>query len=304
MRDRSNPSFFEALAADPHLQLNEHERQIYIEDMNRPLARLMLPIVRFLLMIGIYIVRFSKRYIPFPLRFHGALNRLGVWFMRDLVSPQALEYIIRHFQLESALINFVADNCGSESVKNVDLMPTHVSQLGDVNGTNAIVQHDINIFNHIIDTGSHPEINVTERIPLAGLNFSALDLPTIRHEPNRKRLVNLDIETACYVMVFFLVLFLTDEEGERAALSLQFDESLMKSLSNLTGDDYFLSLCPLKFTHLLRYHIDVVQDLRFHMITMDYAYNRLCNLQENHTSLLVNDHSKSSEEQFHLHNPL
>ena len=62
---------------------------------------------------------------------------------------------------------------------------------------------------------------------------------------------------------------------ERAALSLQLDESLMTSLSRITGDDYFEKLCPMKFTNFVRYHFDLVQDLRFHMMTLDYAYHRM-----------------------------
>ncbi|VUD59095.1 hypothetical protein TDB9533_02589 [Thalassocella blandensis] len=279
MRDRTNPQFFEAIKADPHLLLSAHERALYEKDVHRKLTRILLPVVRGLIIVGIQIVRFIKRILPFTIKSHTLLNKMGVWFMRDLISPEALEYIIRHFQYESALINFVADNCSSEHVQRVDLMPTHVNQLGDVNGINAIILHDINIYNHVIDTGSHPEINVKERVPLDEINFSSLALPAIDTEAHHRRWLTLDIETSAYIMVFFLVLFLSDEEGERAALSLQFDESLMASLSNLTGDNYFKSLCPMKYTHWLRYHFDVVKDLRWHMMTIDYAYNKLLKIK-------------------------
>lgn len=106
-----------------------------------------------------------------------------------------------------------------------------------------------------------------------------MNLPPVDIEQQRKRWLNLDIETSAYVMVFFLVLFLSDEEGGRAALSLQFDESLFSSLANLTGDDYFRYLCPMKYTHMLRYHLDVVKDLRTHMMSIDFAYNELLNLK-------------------------
>ncbi len=284
MRDRKNPSFYEAIAADPHLELNARDRLIYTEDMNRKLSRLMLPIVRVIFLSGIWLVRFIKRYLPFDIRSHKLLTKLGVWYMKDMTSPQALEYIIKHFQIESALINFVADNCSSSAVQRVDLIPTHVSQLGDVDGLNAIMLHDFNMYNHIIDTGSDPTVDVKTQRPLDQLNFSALELPPIDHEPERKRILNLDIETSGYVMGFFLALFLTDEEMERAALSLQLDESLMTSLANLTGDDFFIKLCPMKFTNFLRYHYDVVQELRFHMMTLDYAYHRLKKLSEQATS--------------------
>lgn len=275
MRDRSNPQFSDAVMADPHLPISEHERKVYLADTQRTSTRILLPIIRFFIVIGIHIVRFVKRILPIKIRSHTLLNRLGVWFMRDLISKQALEYIIRHFQYESALINFVADNCGSDHVARVDLMPSRVDELGDHQGTNAIVLHDINIYNHIIDTGASHDVNVTQKIDRANMDFSSLTLPAIDVEKDHVRWLNLDIETSAYIMVFFLVLFLSDEEGERAALSLQFDESLMKSLSCMTGDDYYQHLCPMKYTHWLRYHFDVVKDLRWHMMTIDYAYNHL-----------------------------
>ncbi len=280
MRDRSNPQFFEAIKKDPHLSLSSHDRALYEKDMNRRSVRVLLPVVRLIMMLGILLLRLMKRMLPFTIKSHRLLNRLGVWFMGDLISKEALEYIIRHFQLESALINFVADNCQSDEVKKVDLIPTHVSQLGNVDGINAIVLHDINIFNHIIDTGESPDINVKDQIPLSCIDFSSLALRPIDVEPNRKRLVNLDIETATYIMIFFLVLFLSDEEAERAALSLQLDESLMTSLANLTGEQAFKRLSPYRYMHHIRYHIDVVNDLRNHMMSIDYAYHQCVALKE------------------------
>ncbi|MCY4045187.1 MAG: hypothetical protein OXE99_08905 [Cellvibrionales bacterium] len=280
MRDRSNPSFFEAIEKDPHLSLTSYDRALYEKDMNRQSVRILLPIVRILMITGIWGLRLIKRILPITIKSHGLLNRLGVWFMGRLISKEALEYIIRHFQLESALINFVADNCQSDLVQKVDLMPSHVSQLGSVNGTNAIVLHDINIFNHIIDTGESEDINVTDRVALDRMDFGALDLMPIDVEPERKRLLNLDIETAAYIMIFFLVLFLSDEEAERAALSLQLDESLMTSLANMTGDDSFKRLSPYRYMHHIRYHVDVVNDLRVHMMSIDYAYHKCLALKE------------------------
>ena len=97
MRDRKNPSFYEAIAADPHLELNARDRLIYTEDMNRKLSRLMLPVVRVIFFSGIWAVRFIKRYLPFDIHSHKLLTKLGVWYMKDMTSPQALEYIIKHF---------------------------------------------------------------------------------------------------------------------------------------------------------------------------------------------------------------
>ena len=121
---------------------------------------------------------------------------------------------------------------------------------------------------------------MTKQLPLEEINFSALELPSIEINTEQKRWLNFDIETAIYIMVFFLVLYLSDEEGEKAALSLQLDESLMASLAHLTGDDAFRRWSPMKYTHWIRYHFDVVRDHRWHMMTIDLAYNRLMEIRE------------------------
>ncbi|ROR94902.1 hypothetical protein EDC56_3715 [Sinobacterium caligoides] len=274
MRDRKNPQFFEAINNDPHLSLSSYDRQLYEKDMSRRSVRILLPLVRLVMIVSIALLRMVKRLLPFTIKSHGLLNRLGVWFMANFISKEALEYIIRHFQLESALINFVASNCQSDAVIPVTLMPTHVSQLGDVDGMNAIVLHDINIYNHVIDTGASADVRVDQQLPLEAIDFSALTIPAIDVEPHRRRLLNLDIETASYIMIFFLVLFLSDEEAERAALSLQLDESLMASLSKLTGNPSFQRLSAYPFMHHIRYQTDVVNDLRHHMMSIDYAYHQ------------------------------
>lgn len=280
MHDRRNPSFYNVVMNDPHLELSTEDRKEYAKDMDRGIARLTLPLFRLIMLAGIYIVRFIKRFLPFELSNHNALNKMGVWFLSNMLSPEALKYTIRHFQIETALINFVVDNSGSKSMPKAELMPTHVSQISDVDGINAVALHDLNMINHVIDTGTYDDVDLETQIPLEKIDFSALELPEIEHEPERSRIINFDIETASYIMVFFLVLFFGDREGERASLSLQMDESLMRSLSNLTGDSFFLSLCPMKFGHYIRYHIDVVQDLRFHMMSLDYAYHRLSKMKD------------------------
>lgn len=285
MRNRDDPKFSESITADPHLPLSSLHRTEYIEDMNRSQSRLLAPLFRCLVIVGVWLVRTVKRYLPLRIASHSLMNRLGVWFLRNCISPNALACLIRHLQIESSLINFVAVNCGSSDVKQVDLMPVRVSQLGDWQGMNAIVRHDINIINHVIDTGTAGPINITHAIPLAEIDFSMLALPTIEHEPERKRWLNLDIESASYIMVFFLVLFLSDKEGERAAQSLQLDDSLMTSISNLTGDDFYRYLFPFKFTHQSRYHFDVVKDLRDHMLGLEYAYAHLLQLRSKQNSI-------------------
>ena len=51
-----------------------------------------------------------KRLLPFQFAAHGAMDRLCVWFLRRCVSPEAVELLVRHFIVETNLLNVLADN--------------------------------------------------------------------------------------------------------------------------------------------------------------------------------------------------
>ena len=68
-----------------------------------------------------------------------------------------------------------------------------------------------------------------------------LDIPPVDPEPWRRRLLNLDIQTALCLMNIPFALCLTPEEYRRAVHSLRLDASLLTVLASLTGDDTFLS---------------------------------------------------------------
>ena len=68
-----------------------------------------------------------------------------------------------------------------------------------------------------------------------------LDIPPVDPEAWRRRLLNLDIQTALCLMNIPFALCLTPEEYRRAVHSLRLDASLLTVLASLTGDDTFLS---------------------------------------------------------------
>ena len=56
-----------------------------------------------------------KRLLPFQFAAHGAMDRLCVWFLRRCVSPEAAELLVRHFIVETNLLNVLADNAPARS---------------------------------------------------------------------------------------------------------------------------------------------------------------------------------------------
>jgi len=279
-RDRDDPSVYEAFLVASQVYVDKVSQDRQNRDMQRGWRRYLLPPLRIVARALLIIILSIKRIVPFNLGSERLLNRLGVWFMGKMISPEALEYILRHFHIEASLINFTARNCGGSDVQEVNLRPLRVEELGDFDGINAIIRHDINIYNLILDVGYSKDAQINQKKSLDELDFSPLYIGDIDVEWHRTRAVNFDLDTATYIMVVFLGVLLTDKDIERAVTSLQFDESLLATIANITGDDQFRHWTPMKFTNWLGYSSDITRDLRWHMMVTEYAYNRLLELRD------------------------
>jgi hypothetical protein len=279
-RDRANPSIWQAMAADPLLHVDDRSRTLQVRDSQRWTRRHLRPVTRALCMAVVWSAFFVKRTVP-PLRrgSEATLNRLGPWFVTRWSSPEALELILRHFAIETQLINFVARNCGG-AVPEVDLLPRRAGELGDWHGMNAVVRHDANVFNLFIDLGETPAVDVEHARPPAELDFSMLQLPAFDLDPGVRRRLRLDLQSTLDVIVATLAVFMDHDTAERAVNSLQLDESLLAAVANLTGDPVFRTWAPVKFTNWVGMTGDVGRDLHWHFVVTEYAHTRLCRLRD------------------------
>ncbi len=117
-----------------------------------------------------------------------------------------------------------------------------------------------------------------------------LDIPPVDTEAWRRRLLNLDIQTALCLMNIPFALCLTPEEYRRAVHSLRLDASLLTVLASLTGDNTFLSwrtgLPPVRVDS----NMDVPSMVYEHAVLCEYAHARLRQLAgEEHDGLRAED---------------
>ena len=82
-----------------------------------------------------------------PFSAHSTMDRLCVWFLHRFVSPTAGALLIRHFLVETNLLNFLLRNAGVPGV--VGLRPTTLRGLGD----RAVIEHDLNVYDVLIVAG-------------------------------------------------------------------------------------------------------------------------------------------------------
>ena len=107
---RSDPSMWEAIHSDPSVPLDRALTQQIIDDQRRLSRRWLYPIARPLSRILVALVSIIKRVLPFRWMPLSTMDRLCVWFLRRFVSPDAVELLIRHFVVETNLVNFIIRN--------------------------------------------------------------------------------------------------------------------------------------------------------------------------------------------------
>ncbi|WP_434810754.1 DUF6999 family protein [Microbacterium sp. bgisy189] len=261
---RSDPSMWEAIYADPSVPLDRAVVRQILNDQRRLSRRWLYPIARIFSRVVVALVTVVKRVLPMrwmPLR---TMDALCVWFLRHFVSPAAVELLIRHFVVETNLVNFIIRNTPVD-MEPVTLRPTALSGLGD----NAVVEHDVNVYDVLI---------ALEHVPLAKVetpDYAQLDIPKLDAERNIQRVIRLDIQTAlCFMNIPFSIA-LTLEEYRRAVHSMKFDDSFLEILTVLTGDDTFRHWKVGALSLWMDSNVDVPQMVYRHALVCEYAHAHL-----------------------------
>jgi hypothetical protein len=265
--NRNDPPLLLALRYDPALPIDDDARAIIIRDLSRT-SRRFLPAVRWMSLVMVFLIRTLKAVLPFQFRWHDGIDVLCLWFVRRFLSADAGELLARHFVVETNLLAFIAKNAGLPAAMPT-LRPLSLAELGS---HHAVMQHDINAYNLVIDVGM---AGVDVHRARASLDVSMLQVPPIDAERGRHRWLEIDIETSLYLMNIPFCLFTTQAEYERGVNSFQLDESFMTMLANLTGDATYRTWTPTKFSTWISVARDVPKELYLHATLCEYAHTHL-----------------------------
>lgn len=275
MAVRALPLHFDALRADPAMLLSERAAELLHRDLQRRSRRYVRPVARIIARVVVWGIVALKRVLPFQFSSHGLLDWLSVRFLRHCVSREGGELLLRHFIVESALIRFVARNCGQPQLREPDLLPTSFNELLD----HAVIRHDINMYRLVIDVGeSLQRAGRTRCDRRAALDFSMLEVPAISPDPEAWRLVSLDLGTALCLMNIPFALLTTEDIYEQAVNSFSLDESLLAHIADITGDDVFRALGPGQSLAWLAIDGGVPKSLYRHAMIHEQAHTALCRL--------------------------
>ena len=264
---RSDPSMWEAVYADPSVPLDRALVRQIINDQRRLSRRWLYPIARIVSRVLVAIISIVKRVLPFRWMPLGTMDALCVWFLRRFVSPGAVELLIRHFVVETNLVNFIIRNTAVDMAP-VTLRPETLAGLGD----SAVVEHDVNVYDVLIALDgvalTQPET----------LDFRHLDIPPLDAERGRRRYLRLDIQTALCFMNIPFSMALTVEEYRRAVHSIRFDDSFLEILALVTGDDTFRHWKLAGMSLWMDSNVDVPRMVYRHALVCEYAHAHLVKL--------------------------
>ena len=266
--ETAEPSLWELMAVDPAVPMDRAALRLVISDQRRWSRAYVYPWLRVVSRVLVTMIACGKRVCPVPFAAHGVMDRLCLWFLRRFVSTDAVSLLVRHFIVETNLLNFCLRNALPD-VPEVGLRPVTLAGLGD----RAVIEHDLNVYRVL--SGLSGAARARDQ-----LDFGMLDIPPVDPESWRRRLLNLDIQTALCLMNIPFALCLTPEEYRRAVHSLRLDASLLTVLASLTGDDTFLwwrtGLPPVRVDS----NVDVPALVYEHAVLCEYAHARLCRLAE------------------------
>jgi hypothetical protein len=272
MSDGFGPSLWQVMAVDPSIPMDRATLQLVISDQRRPSRAFLYPWMRVLSRLAVAAIVIGKR--AFPVRFcaHATMDRMCLWFLRRFVSPTAVRLLIRHFIVETNLLNFCVRNAGLAGVDEVSLQPVTLADLGN----RAVIEHDLNVYRVLLALGTAG----LRRSGPADLDFGMLTIPETDPEPQARRLLQLDIQTALCLMNVPFALCLTPAQYRRAVHSMRLDTSLLSVLASLTGDSTFLHWRAAGLPVRVDSNVDVPAMVYEHALLCEYAHARLCQLRD------------------------
>jgi hypothetical protein len=253
--------------ADPTQPFDRVTLDMVQRDHRRWSRTWLCPVVRIVSRVAVAVICAAKRIVP-TFAAHSTMDRLCVWFLRRFVSPDAGALLIRHFVVETNLLNFVVRNAGRTAPSEVTLTPTTLADLGN----HAVLEHDLNAYRVLLAVrlAGRPDI----------VDYSMLTVPPIDPERHRRRLLRLDIQTALYAMNIAFALCLTAGEYRRAVHSLRLDGALLTALATITGDPTFHRWRPSDLAAHPVSVVDVPSAVYEHAVICEHAHAWLLHLAD------------------------
>jgi uncharacterized protein DUF6999 len=223
--DFTNPDPWTALSLDHSTLFDPVAKEALMRNNRTWSRRFFLPVVRVLARLAVALTQLVRIVIPDWFAAPKFLHRSIAWGMTNFVCPEANYLILRHFNIGTQMLRFLADNIAGLEMRWFPLRPRTIGDLVD----NVFVQHDLNIYNFIIQVNA--QLNAQGRTigprPLREMDFSAIEDFDHDLAPMPRRWHNfIDLQSAIELYTPLYSLWLTHDDFNRASHSLQLDETI------------------------------------------------------------------------------
>jgi len=236
--DPKDPDPWLALYLDQSLPIDPTAKQALLIGNRSISRRWLFPIARPLIFAFFIVVKILRGLSPRRPNMNVTLHRLIYWGLKTFCSPEANTLILRHFTLATELLAFIKANAGPVKIDSWPLRPTSLEELKD----NVFLQHDLNIYNFIIQLNASLREQNRDLAPVEKPDFSMIsDEPIVLAPLPNGPLNVIDVQTAVEAYTPLYALFLPREDFVRAANSLQLDEIVAIYIAKILGTDYHLA---------------------------------------------------------------
>ena len=236
--DPRDPDPWLALYLDQSLPIAPVAKNALLKGNRSWSRRWMFPIVRPAVFGFFILVKILRGISPHHPNLNGALHKLIHWGLKTFCTPDANTLILRHFHVGTELLAFIKANAGPVQVETVPLRPRTLKDLED----NVFLQHDLNVFNFIIQLNASLRAQGRDLAPVDHIDFSMISDEPFELAPLPKGWLNfVDAQTAIEIYTPLYALFLPRADFIRAANSLQLDETVAIYIAKILGADYHLA---------------------------------------------------------------
>jgi hypothetical protein len=236
--DPKDPDPWLALYLDQSLPIDEGAKQALLIGNRSISRRWLFPIARPLIFAFFIVVKILRGLSPRRPNMNRALHQLIYWGLKNFAAPEANTLILRHFTIATELLAFIKGNAGPVEIDSWPLRPMKLEELRD----NVFLQHDLNIYNFIIQLNASLRAQGRDLMPVGRPDFSMIsDEPIVLAPLPHGRLNVIDVQTAVEAYTPLYALFLPREDFVRAANSLQLDEVIAIYIAKILGTDYHLA---------------------------------------------------------------
>ena len=235
--DPSDPNPWLALYLDQSVPMSEVAKRAWLADVSSRNRQFILPLTRPFARLCVAAFQVLKLGTP-HLQSSTLLHRLLAWNMKRFMTPEANLLVMRHFHLGSEILRFIADNAHVQ----VETTPLRPRSLDDVRD-HLFLQHDINLFNFVIQLNQKLRAQGRDLGRVERLDFSAISVTPPVFEAFPNGITNIvDLESAIELYTPMYQLLLSDRAFWRSSNSLQLDETVALYVAKLLGDPTLVAL--------------------------------------------------------------